>query len=358
MGGGPDAAAAAVPLAGERAPKLRSSRAVPALIGLGMFDVRAQPLPDTASTRLTRDLAWPQLPASLRLDRIAAVVRDSTGRFYAAHRGETPLFSLEPDGRFRAPLGAGVHRKSKTPLMRKGQEREEMEELYFLHGLHVDPWDNVWITDIGRHLVMRFNPQGQLTLQLGVDGEPGCDERHFNQPTAVCVVPSGEFFVTDGYGNSRVGRGDDWVRNSRVVKFGADGRFIKAWGERGTEPGQFHTPHAIILGKDGNLYVSDRENDRIQVFDQDGNLQAVWSDYYSVDGLSRTSDGTIYGSAGMSNSVIEFDGRGGATRVWAEPGLMDYPHGLWVDDDGTTYISETGEGPLGDRLLKFRRTPK
>ncbi len=73
-----------------------------------------------------------------------------------------------------------------------------MAERHWLHGLHVDPWDNVWVTDVSRHLVMKFDPAGALALCLGVDGESGCDDRRFAQPTHVCVLPSGEFFVTDG----------------------------------------------------------------------------------------------------------------------------------------------------------------
>jgi DNA-binding beta-propeller fold protein YncE len=231
-------------------------------------------------------------------------------------------------------------------MMKKGKVPDEMEKLHFLHGLRVDPWDNVWVTDVGRHLVMRFDPEGKLTLTLGIDGEPGCDDEHFNQPTHACVAPSGEIFVTDGYGNSR------------VVKFTPEGKFIKDWGQRGTEPGQFHTPHVIVLGRDGYLYVSDRENDRIQIFDQDGALVAIWSGLYSVDCLCQAPDGKMYGSVGMTNSIIEFDAGGGARQVWVRPDLMDYPHGLWVDGEGSVYVSETGEGPKGDRLVKFRRTPK
>ena len=147
---------------------------------------------------------WPKLPASIHLDRVAGVVQDSRGLFYAVHRGGSPMICLNPDGTLRRTVGAGVHRKSVAFLWFKGTIRDKMEELYFLHGLHVDPWDNVWVTDIGRHLVMRFDPEGRLTLTLGVDGVPGCDETHFNQPTHACVAPTGEIFVTDGYGNARV----------------------------------------------------------------------------------------------------------------------------------------------------------
>jgi hypothetical protein len=323
-----------------------------------MFTTRAPALQPSANSHLVRVADWPRLPAEVRLDRVPMVCQDSKGRFYVAHRGDHPLFCLNPDGTLRNYVGADVHKKSIAFLWYKGKPRANREELYFLHGLHVDPWDNVWVTDIGRHLVMRFDPEGKLTLTLGVDGEAGCDDVHFNQPTAVCVVPSGEIFVTDGYGFDPAALYGRWHINSRVAKFTPDGKFIKDWGQRGTEPGQFHTPHAITVGPDGRLYIADRENDRIQVFSQEGKLLAVWSGLYSVDGLCFAPDGKLYGSVGMANTIIEFDGLGRPVQVWLEPGIMDYPHGIWVDAKGYIYITETGEGPMGDRLLKFQRLPK
>lgn len=141
---------------------------------------------------------------------------------------------------------------------------------------------------------MRFDQVGQLTLVLGVDGQGGCDADHFNQPTDIWVASSGEIFVADGY------------VNSRMVKFNKDGKFIKDWGLRGTDAGQFHTPHVIASGPEGNLYVSDRENDRIQIFDQDGQWLGMWSGLHSVDGLCVAPNGTLYGSSGIDHAIIEF----------------------------------------------------
>jgi hypothetical protein len=117
----------------------------------------------------------------------------------------------------------------------------------WLHGLHVDPWDNVWIADVGRHLPDEVLPEGRLLLTLGVDGESGCDERRFAQPTHVCVNPAGELFITDGYGNSR------------IVHCRADGTFIRGVGPPRHETGEFHTPHVITLADDGRLYMTSRE---------------------------------------------------------------------------------------------------
>ncbi len=114
-------------------------------------------------------------------------------------------------------MGAAHQRKSVAYDLR-GPVPVPIATRYWLHGLHVDPWDNVWITDVSRHLVMKFSPVGELLLTLGVDGESGSDHRHFFQPTHVCVLPTGEFFVTDGYGNSR------------ILKFNARGEYLLEYG--------------------------------------------------------------------------------------------------------------------------------
>jgi DNA-binding beta-propeller fold protein YncE len=153
-------------------------------------------------------------------------------------------------------------------------------------------------------------------------------------------MPSGEFFVTDGYGNSR------------IVKFSARGERILEWGERGTAPGQFHTPHVITAGPDGLFYVTDRENDRIQIFDAEGKLHKIWPDLHSVDGLCSSADGFLYGSAGIDNAVLCFDRRGRLLDTWAEPGMFNYPHAVAVDPAGAIYVAETG-----DRWLVSGRLP-
>ncbi|MDB6092588.1 MAG: repeat domain protein [Verrucomicrobia bacterium] len=191
--------------------------------------------------------------------------------------------------------------------------------------------------DIAQNHEGRFDPAGKLTLQLGVPEEAGCDATHFYQPTHVCVVATGEFFVTDGYGNSR------------VMKFSRVGRLLSQWGSRGWASGQFHTPHAITVDTSGRLYVTDRENDRIQVFDQAGTLVGLWDDLHSVDGIFAARDGLIYGSAGLDAAVIQFDENGRTLQVWAEPGQFHYPHGICVDGEGNFFVAEIA----GDRVVKL-----
>ncbi|MBL9216551.1 MAG: hypothetical protein JNG83_13825, partial [Opitutaceae bacterium] len=210
-----------------------------------MNALRAPAFTPLGSSRLEAVPDWPRLPSGLVLDRVVGVALDSRERVYVAHRGDRPLLRFHADGRFDREIGADLQRKTIAYDLR-GPVPVPIAERYWLHGLHVDPWDNVWITDVSRHLVLKFDPEDRHLLTLGVDGESGCDARRFFQPTHICVLPTGEYFITDGYGNSR------------VAKFAADGRLLLEWGRRGTEPGEFHTPHVITLGADGLLYVSDR----------------------------------------------------------------------------------------------------
>ena len=295
-----------------------------------MNPIRAASFTSSARSALRVVRDWPALPPTIILDRVIGVAIDSRGFIYVAHRGSNPLLCLYPDGRLCREVGGEVNRKSVAYNLR-GPVPLPMAARYWLHGLHVDPWDNVWVTDVSRHLVMKFDPDGRLLMTLGVDGEAGNDNRRFAQPTHVCVTPSGDFFVTDGYGNSR------------IVKFSPKGERLKEWGKRGTEPGEFHTPHVITLGTDGLLYVSDRENDRIQVFDQDGGFQMAWPGLHGIDGLCVAADGLIYGSVGVDHAVLRLDPAGRVRDVWVEPDIMKYPHAIAIGSDGAIYVADSGD---------------
>lgn len=146
------------------------------------------------------------------------------------------------------------------------------------HHLRIDHEGNIWVADFGLHIVQKFTPQGELLKTLGVRGESGEDESHFNMPTDMAVAPDGDIFVTDGYGNRR------------IVHFDKEGKFIKTWGGAGSGAGQFVLPHAIVLGDDDRLYVADRNSGRIQIFNRDGEFLDQWSQIIMPWGLSIHGD--------------------------------------------------------------------
>src|SRR5688572_11022434 len=167
--------------------------------------------------------AWPQLPDGLKLGAVSGVATDSADRVYVFHRGKKPILVFDREGKFLRSWGDDLIKSA--------------------HGLRIDRENNVWVTDIGRHLVMKFDSAGKLLLTLGKKDTAGDGRDEFNKPTDVAISPSGEFYVADGYGNSR------------VVKFSKDGKYLKEWGRKGTGEGEFNLPHAIVLDAKGRVYV-------------------------------------------------------------------------------------------------------
>jgi DNA-binding beta-propeller fold protein YncE len=186
------------------------------------------------------------MPAGWKFGRVSAVAVNSKREVLAFQRGPKadPIVIFDEKGTYLRSFGKGMFGNP--------------------HGLRVDKDDNIWITDNGDHQVMKFSPEGKPLLTLGIKKQTGSDERTFNKPTDIAFARNGDFYVSDGYGNTR------------VVKFAADGRFLKAWGERGTGPGQFNTPHSVAVDSKGLVYVSDRENNRIQIFDGNGEFLKQW----------------------------------------------------------------------------------
>ena len=132
------------------------------------------------------------------------------------------------------------------------------------HSLTIDKENNIWITDVALHQVFKFSQSGELLLSLGEANVSGDDSTHFSLPTDVAVASDGSFYVSDGYGNSR------------IVKFSREGRRLFAWGKKGSVPGEFNLPHGVSLDSKGNVFVADRENNRIQKFDPNGLFLKEW----------------------------------------------------------------------------------
>jgi DNA-binding beta-propeller fold protein YncE len=184
------------------------------------------------------------MPAGWKFGRVSAVTVDKQGEVYVYHRGPKadPIVVFDAKGKFLRSWGKGMVGNA--------------------HGIRCDRDGNIWTVDNGNHQVMKFTRDGKLLLTLGTKGEKGEDDKHFFRPTDIAFSPDQKFFyVSDGYGNAR------------VVKFTWDGKYVKAWGRHGTRPGEFNTVHSIAIDSEGTVFVSDRENNRIQIFDADGNFQ-------------------------------------------------------------------------------------
>jgi sugar lactone lactonase YvrE len=167
----------------------------------------------------------------------------------------------------------------------------------FPHGMFVDAEGNVWLTDSrskdGKgNQVFKFSPEGKVLLTLGKAGVAGDGPDVFNQPSDVVVSKTGEIFVADGH---------DEDSNARIVKFTKDGKFIKTWGKRGSEPGEFNTPHGLAFDSKGRLFVADRSNNRIQIFDQDGKLLDEWKQFGRPSGMFIDKNDVIYVSDSTSD---------------------------------------------------------
>ncbi len=166
------------------------------------------------------------------------------------------------------------------------------------HGIHVDDDGNVWITDSQGtedkgHTVVKFSPDGEVLMTLGETGvrnsEPGT---FFNEPCDVITAPDGSIFVSDGHSGQNANPPEG--STGRIIKFTADGDYIMEWGVIGDGPGEFRTPHALEFDSQGRLFVADRTNHRIQIFDQDGNLLDIYHQFGRISGLFITGDDTLY----------------------------------------------------------------
>lgn len=266
-------------------------------------------------------VGWPAIPANIDLGAVSAVATDSKDRVYVFHRGKRPVLMLSKEGKFEGSWGDA---ELKTP-----------------HGLRIDRDDNVWVTDIGNHQVLKFDAGGKLLLSLGKKGEPGDAEDRFDRPTDIVIAPGGDFYVSDGYGNSR------------VLHFSRDGKLLGQWGKKGSGPSEFNLPHSIRLDADGKVYVADRENKRIQIFDARGKFLSQWTNVGSPYGLYLTKQGHMYVADGVNHWVLVVDREGKSLGRFGgqgkAPGQFDLPHMLCLDSQGAVYVAEVN----GKRVQKL-----
>jgi len=257
-----------------------------------------------------------QIPDGWELGACSAVDLDREGDIYLFHRGKHPIIRFDSKGHVRDSWGDDLIKTA--------------------HGLRVDRAGDIWVTDIGNHRVFQFDRSGKLKLALGT-GKAGAGDDEFNQPTDVAFGPDGEVFVSDGYGNNR------------VKKYSSQGKLIKTWGQKGKEPGEFHLPHAIIVDSSHCVLVGDRENNRIQVFDREGSLLAVWPGFAPY-GIAFSPEGHLYVATGRDNDLLRLDAMGKIEQRWGRKGAglgeFDLPHMLAIDAAGNLFVAEVGRKRL------------
>ncbi len=259
-------------------------------VGAGLFgaEAYAQTNPNSAPNLYRTVENWAKLPngrtwgqvISVRIDRDGKSiwVAERCGGTSCAKSDLAPILKFDSSGNLVKSIAAGM-------IVRP-------------HGLFIDKRGNVWATDgdgeAGKgHRVFEFNPDGKVLMTLGKAGVAGDGPDTFNRPSNVLVAPNGDIFVADGHGPGS---------NARIVKFSADGKFIKAWGKQGSEPGEFNNPHSLAMDSKGRLYVADRGNNRVQIFDQDGNFLDQWRQFGRPSGVFIDKRDLLYVADSESNN--------------------------------------------------------
>ncbi|MBI2940251.1 MAG: hypothetical protein HYY04_07395 [Chloroflexi bacterium] len=269
---------------------------------------------------------WGRGPERPRLGLVSSIAVDSRDQVYVFQRLPDPAML--------------VYDRNGTLVRSWGQDVFQIP-----HGVWIGPDDAVYTTDTGDHTVRRFTPSGELLGTLGTPGQTGAPGLPFNKPTWAVVAPSGDLYVSDGYGQNR------WHR------LGADGHLLGSWGETGSGPGQFLLPHSVWVDRRGRALVTDRTNSRVEIFSPSGEYLAEWGGLLAPNQVFVSRDDTVYVAEGGGPRISVMTLDGAVLARWGERGekpgqFRDAPHSVWADSRGNLYVSEvTGE----DRFQKFRR---
>jgi len=330
-----------------------------------------QQLVKSGDFQFQADSNWAQWPADWDILEVASIATDSRDRVFVFNRSDHPVAVFDRDGTFLFSWGEGIFTRA--------------------HGIWIDAQDMVYCTDDLGHTVRKFTPEGQLLWTLGTPGKPSdtgatsIDYRTithagppFHFPTNLAVAPTGELYVSDGYGNAR------------VHKFSAAGELLLSWGAPGSGPGQFHVPHGIAVDAQGTVYVADRENSRLQLFSPNGEFLSEWTDIARPCDLEFDTQGNVYvaelgyrtgmwsgtfpptpdatgGRLSLFNPRGELLARFGGGENPCAPGDFFAPHAIWLDSHGDFYLAEVIRSAcrnvrpaVGDyhTLQKFTRVPR
>jgi DNA-binding beta-propeller fold protein YncE len=274
---------------------------------------------------------WGDLPEGFELVDVGGVAVDREDRVYVFNRGAHPMVVLDQAGKLVDSWGEGLFTRP--------------------HGLHMGPDNTLYCTDDGDHTVRRCTLEGKVLLEIGVPGKPAgfMSGLPFRRCTHTALSPDGEIYVSDGY------------NNARVHKYSPDGELLLSWGEPGVGEGQFNLPHNICCDRDGWVYVADRENHRVQVFDGAGRFETQWHNLHRPSALGMGPGPEPFFYVGECGPALEFS-RGApnlgprvsivtrqgelVTRLGSEPtrgieaGQFISPHGICVDSRGDIYVGE------------------
>ena len=262
-------------------------------IGAGNFRYEYQP-------------AWAQLPDGMTLQGPSGVAVDSMDRVYVFQRQGPPVLVFDRDGRFLEAW----ERRNEVPLD--------------AHHIHIGPEDTVYLTDRDAHQVLVYDTAGNLLRSLGTRHHAAM-EAPFNHPADVCVTPSGELYVADGYGNSSVHR------------FTSSGEHIGSFGSPGSGPGQFRVPHSVRVSRDGRVYIADRENNRVQVFTAEGDFLKEWTDFKCPMGVHIDANQVVYVTDQVPRlSILTLDG-----ELLARGRTFENAHQVYTDSQGSIYGIDT-----------------
>jgi DNA-binding beta-propeller fold protein YncE len=308
------------------------------------------------SGKYTYELAnWQaKFPAGWTPIEVNAVAVDSKDRLFAFNTGEYPVTIFDREGNLKSTWGEKLVSHS--------------------HGAYFGPDDALYYADDGNHTVRKLTTEGQVLMTLGTPDKPsdtgyttiGPDGKAlfiidaiattkrggppFNAPTDVALSPSGEIFVSDGYGNAR------------IHKFTRDGKLLLSWGEPGKNPGQFVVPHAVAVDKNGRVLVADRHNNRIQIFDEKGKYLTEWGDLMFPTDIFIDRDQTVYVSELTRPGISIFDINGHLLARWGNEGrtkedpLFVTLHSITVDSRGDIYVAEVMGVLKGTPFLATRTT--
>jgi DNA-binding beta-propeller fold protein YncE len=273
--------------------------------------------------------AWEKLPPGYSWREVAAVAVDSKDQVYVFNRGDHPMIVFDREGNFLRSWGEGVFTRP--------------------HGLTLGPGDTLYCTDDGDHTIRQCTLDGEVLMTIGLPGQPAAYQsgEPFNRCTDVAIDPrTGDLYVSDGYGNSR------------VHKYTPNGRLLFSWGEPGTDPGEFNIVHNIATDAQGYLYVADRENHRVQVFDSRGRFETQWVNMHRPCAIYISQEQHVYiGELGAGMNVNRnlpnigpritvFNTSGdrlariGHLGFGLEVGQFVAPHGISLDSKGDIYLAE------------------